>query len=58
MDFCSYFNFKSRCSSDGPVGNIHNAVKSTWVWTSLPNLWAFPPVSRVEIRSGIILETC
>lgn len=27
------------------------------MWTSLPNLWAFSPVSRIEIGSGIILET-
>lgn len=27
------------------------------MWTSLPNLWAFSPVSRIEIGSGILLET-
>lgn len=27
------------------------------MWTSLSNLWAFSPVSRIEIGSGILLET-
>lgn len=27
------------------------------MWTSLPNLWAFSPLSRIEIGSGILLET-
>lgn len=33
------------------------AVKNTRWSGLLPNLWAFSPVSRIEIGSGIILET-
>lgn len=57
MHFCLDFYFLKELLQGGSVDHACVLLKYTLVWTSLPNLWAFSPVSRIEIVSGIILET-